>query len=111
MTVLNKHLAVRNEEIATVQPSTTPMAPPPPSDHPAFHLRLLEHPFQVLQLKTNEKIPEEYLKLVSDASASRFVSLTRTEEEVSIVLESDEENEAATWRCIKIAGSMDFGGW
>ncbi|KAI0352895.1 hypothetical protein OH77DRAFT_744013 [Trametes cingulata] len=87
------------------------MPPPPPADHTAFRLHLLERPFKVLQLKPDQKIPEDHLRLLTGVAAENgaFISVTRTDEEVSVVLSSNEDDEAATWRCIKIAGPMDFG--
>lgn len=85
------------------------MPPPPPSDHPAFHLRLLEQTFEVSQLKPDEAIPAHLVQALADAVSSKgkFISITRTHEEISIVRETDDAS--ATWRCIKIAGPMDFG--
>lgn len=92
------------------------MPPPSPTDHKAFHLNLLENPFFVKQLKLDENIPPEYLKSLTDTNSKGFISITRTDEEISIVGEvvitGDEtkfQEEEANWRCIKIAGPMDFG--
>ncbi|KAJ3555655.1 hypothetical protein NM688_g2455 [Phlebia brevispora] len=104
------------------------MPPPSPSDHPAFRLTLLPRIFRVEQYKTTEKIPSHFLELLtggtsaqsqgSSARRAPFVSVTRTDEEVSIVYEvefggggstSNEIEATSTWRCIKIAGPMDFG--
>ncbi|KAI0375699.1 hypothetical protein BV20DRAFT_984630 [Pilatotrama ljubarskyi] len=84
---------------------------PPPSDHPIFRLRLLDRPLKVLQLKPNEEVPEEYIRLLTGTGIianDRFISVTRTDEEVSVVLDSPQDDGGATWRCIKIAGPMDF---
>lgn len=62
------------------------------------------------QLKPNDSVPSEYLEAFTQAGESRrFISLTRTDEEISIVYEAKESDGEATWRCIKIAGPMDFG--
>lgn len=88
------------------------MPPPPPSDHPSFRLCMLERPFKVVQLKPDDPIPEIYIRMLTEqvTAEGRFISLTRTNEEVSIVRECSNVEEAdAAWRCIKIAGPMDFG--
>ena len=80
------------------------MPPPSPVSHPAFHLQLLDRPFVVVQLAPGEPIPEEYLRILGGGATvgNRFISLTRTDEEVSLVLESEEvENADAKWSCIK----------
>ncbi len=92
--------------------SALTMPPPPPADHPSFRLCMLERPFKVVQLKPDEAIPETYMRMLTERAPAegRFISLTRTNEEVSIVLEcSNAEETDAVWRCIKIAGPMDFG--
>lgn len=73
---------------------------------------MLERPFKVVQLKPDEPIPEPYTRMLTErvTAEGRFISLTRTNEEVSIVLEcANAEETDAAWRCIKIAGPMDFG--
>ncbi|KAH9846978.1 hypothetical protein C2E23DRAFT_742881 [Lenzites betulinus] len=88
------------------------MPPPDPADNPAFCLHLLKRPFKVEQLKPYERIPHEYIRMLTDpvVAGDRFISLTRTDEEISIVVESaSTEDKTATWCCIKIAGPMDFG--
>lgn len=85
------------------------MPPPPPSDHAAFHLHLLKNPFFVKQLGEGGHIPAEYLERLIDTASKKFFSITRTDEEVSIVGEADPDDASATWRCIRIAGPMDFG--
>ncbi len=82
---------------------------PPPSDHPAFQLSLLLRPFKVEQFKPEQPIPHKYIELLANGNAGRFVSVTRTDEETSVVVECLDEDTEATWRCIKIAGPMDFG--
>lgn len=88
------------------------MPPPEPSDHAAFHLRLLDQPFFVRQLKSGSAISPKFLDALT-GSTGRFISITTTDEEISIVGELSEDEasdgEEALWRCIKIAGPMDFG--
>ena len=90
------------------------MPPPRPVDHKAFQLCLLKNPFFVKQLEPDATIPSEYLESLTNNSKV-FVSITRTDEEISIVGEvandSNEPEGEANWRCIKIAGPMDFGLW
>ena len=86
------------------------MPPPAPTDHLAYRLRVIDRPFAVTQLTPNESIPAGHLAKLTEAGLpGRFMSITRTVEEVSIVYEVDENEENAAWRCIKIAGPMDFG--
>ncbi|KAF9041783.1 hypothetical protein BDZ89DRAFT_1060141 [Hymenopellis radicata] len=71
---------------------------PPPSDHPCLHLSLLEKKFFVVK---TEKL---------DAAV---FSITRTPEEISVAGEvyegmSKTFEENSGWRCIKIAGPMEF---
>ncbi|KAI0638244.1 hypothetical protein C8Q77DRAFT_1153910 [Trametes polyzona] len=87
------------------------MPPPSPVDHPAFRLRLLDRPFTVVKLKHDEPIPDEYLEILNGGptAKNRFISLTRTDEEVSLVLESEDVDDAdAKWSCIKIVGPPEF---
>ncbi|KAK7465443.1 hypothetical protein VKT23_005421 [Stygiomarasmius scandens] len=83
---------------------------PPPSDHPCLHLHILPKPFFVAKLEPHEQVPAA----VADAllKGDKFISLTRTKEELSFV---GEENEAlpepfrnCTWRGIKVQGPMEF---
>lgn len=69
-------------------------------------LKVLEDKYKVLKLKPNENIPIEVL------SKEKIYSITRTDEELSIVVNKDvniksdiiEDN----WRIIKIVGTLDF---
>ena len=81
---------------------------PPPSDDPAFTLTLLPRPFKVVQRDLSVGLDDADLVLLTDDRSRRFMSITRTDEEISIVYECD-AHEEGTWRCIKIAGPMDFG--
>lgn len=84
------------------------MPPPSPADHEAFRLNLASELFYVKQLKPDESIPEVILKKLTNSSGE-LVSITRTEEEISIVEQAEKGDGEANWRCIKIAGPMDFG--
>ncbi|KAK7695046.1 hypothetical protein QCA50_002234 [Cerrena zonata] len=83
------------------------MPPPSPADHEAFRLELLDGLFFVKQLKHNEVIPEDVLRKLTNPSAE-LISVTRTNEEISIAGQAEEGDSEASWRCIKIAGPMDF---
>ncbi|KAK0246225.1 ACT domain-containing protein [Armillaria nabsnona] len=83
----------------------------PPSDHPSLHLTVLPNDFFVVQLKHNEIDGDVLINLTS--RPERFFSLTRTAEEVSVVGEihkdlSQRYHENSGWRCIRIAGPMEF---
>ncbi|PBL00618.1 hypothetical protein ARMGADRAFT_387195 [Armillaria gallica] len=83
----------------------------PPSDHPSLHLTVLPNDFFVVQLKHNEIDGDVLINLTSQPE--RFFSLTRTAEEVSVVGEihkdlSQRYHENSGWRCIRIAGLMEF---
>ena len=81
---------------------------PPPADHPSLHLTLLPKPFYVIQ---SRDVEEDILQRMRVAGSSGFFSVTRTADEVSLVGEATVETpaEEANWRCIKVAGPMDFG--
>ena len=72
---------------------------------PKLPLSLLPHMYAVCQFHPDKHIP--YWALLGD-----FVSLTRTNEELSVVCQQDnvpEDIEAERgWRCIKVLGSFDF---
>ncbi|KZT30798.1 hypothetical protein NEOLEDRAFT_36683 [Neolentinus lepideus HHB14362 ss-1] len=86
---------------------------PPPASLAAFHLTVLPQTFYVIQLNPEEKIPDNLIDQIRSSSEHPLFSITRTPEEISIVgeYESDSQSQEkyATWRCIKIAGPMDFG--
>ncbi|KAJ3863026.1 ACT domain-containing protein [Lentinula novae-zelandiae] len=84
---------------------------PPPIDHPCLHLHVLPDMFFVSKLEPIEPVPQSIINhLIND---SRFLSLTRTQEETSIVgqwhdgIPAAFEHEAV-WRCIKLQGPMEF---
>jgi len=86
---------------------------PPPIDHPSLYLHVLERPYFVTQLRPNVAIPAPFLEALAWADSGRFLSITRTLEETSIAGEVDDvfpvDAEDSKWRCIKIAGPMEFG--
>ena len=68
-------------------------------------LKILENKLKVLKMKNDSKVPE----LVLNQS---FYSITRTDEELSIVLDENIDVESDVveynWRAIKIEGILDF---
>lgn len=68
-------------------------------------LKILENKLKVLKMKNDSKVPE----LVLNQS---FYSITRTDEELSIVLDENIDVESDiveyNWRAIKIEGILDF---
>jgi len=68
-------------------------------------LSLLPHTYAVCQFHPDKHIP--YWALLGD-----FVSLTRTDEELSVVCQQenvpDEIDAERGWRCIKVHGAFDF---
>jgi hypothetical protein len=86
---------------------------PPPSSHPSLFLRLLKQPFFVTQLQPNAAIPVPFIEALSSDNSGRFLSITRTAEEISIVGEVTSifpvDVDDSKWRCINIAGPMEFG--
>jgi len=76
-------------------------------------LTLLPNTYFVKQLPTSSKLQENVLSLLGGPG---FFSITRTSEEISIVGELTDNPQVQSlsggdgeWRCIKIAGPMDFG--
>jgi hypothetical protein len=86
---------------------------PPPSNHPSLYLQILEQSCFVTQLQPNAAIPAPFLEALRSNDSRRFLSITRTAEEISIVGEVSAilpvNADESKWRCIKIAGPMDFG--
>jgi hypothetical protein len=88
---------------------------PPPSDHTSLHLRWLKGDFFVAQLRPSEPIPESWITLMTTpnlgSTRRQLFSITVTPEETSIVGEAEYqlEGKESTWKCIQIAGPMDFG--
>ncbi len=69
-------------------------------------LKVLEDKYKVVKLKPNENIPIEVL------SKEEIYSITRTDEELSIVVNKDVNIKSDiiedSWRIIKIVGTLDF---
>ena len=72
---------------------------------------MLERPFKVVQQKASDEMGSTYLSLLTKAPGERFISVTRTDEEISVVYEAENADAEASWRCIKISGPMDFGSY
>ena len=92
-------------------PSSSTM--PPPFEHKAFYLALLPNTYFVKQLPSTAELPENTLSLLNEPG---FFSITRTPEEISIVGEISNNPQIRSlgggfgdWRCIKVAGPMEFG--
>ena len=70
-----------------------------------MQLQILENKLKVAKLKSDAKIPEAVL-------AQGFYSITRTDEELSIVVDEDVAIESDAmedgWRAIRITGILDF---
>jgi hypothetical protein len=68
-------------------------------------LKVLENEFKVIKLKADDVIPEVILQ-------QEFYSVTKTDEELSIVVDSDVDVKSdiveCNWRAIKIVGVLDF---
>jgi len=79
----------------------------PPINHPCLHLDVLEKTFSVKKYASTDEISPDVLhELCVSKATSGIISITRTAEEISIVRET--ERDAGEWRCIKIAGPMEF---
>ncbi|KAH7925176.1 hypothetical protein BV22DRAFT_1195339 [Leucogyrophana mollusca] len=84
---------------------------PPPINHPCLNLELLAGTYFVKQFPAHEGIPTETLQRLSVVRATStgpgLFSVTRTADEISVV--GDAPGDDGEWKCIKIAGPMDFG--
>ncbi|KAG0707431.1 ACT domain-containing protein [Suillus ampliporus] len=81
---------------------------PPPLNHPCLELELLDQTFFVKQLPVDRGIPAAIASELNAAQDNPGIfSITRTREEISIVGEAAGDDGA--WKCIKIAGPMEFG--
>lgn len=69
------------------------------------YLEVLKGEFTIYRFNASEKIPEE-------VSASKFYWIGKTDEELSIVCESNllsnKEDSVSNWSIIKIAAKLDF---
>ena len=70
-----------------------------------MQLKILNNKLKVVKLKSNETVPEIVYK-------QEFYSITKTNEELSIVLDESLEIQSDivedNWRAIKIVGTLDF---
>jgi hypothetical protein len=85
---------------------------PPPSQSPALALTLLAEPFFVLQ--TEKPSAALLAAFTTPEVPGQFLSITRTKEELSIVGSMGTgsvvpEGAEAKWKCLRVAGPMDFG--
>jgi hypothetical protein len=102
-----KKVAFENQRPEATNPLLS-LIMPPPSDHPSLILTLCPGLFYVVQ---ETEVTTDIFRLFNSSS---FFSITRTGEEVSIVGEAVESTparfkEKAVWRCVRVAGPMDFG--
>ncbi|KAF9225505.1 hypothetical protein BS17DRAFT_602000 [Gyrodon lividus] len=80
---------------------------PPPIDHPCLHLEVLPQTFSVKQYSPAGGVPPEALNEFNVArTGTGMFSVTQTAEEISVVGET--YGDGGDWRCIKIAGPMEF---
>ena len=86
---------------------------PPPSNLPSFSLRVLEGHYVVQQLGvTSPELPALVMRISENPFNGGLMSITRTDEELSIVRPSSPDeiiDGAQLWRCIKVKGPMEFG--
>ncbi|EPQ60443.1 hypothetical protein GLOTRDRAFT_31683, partial [Gloeophyllum trabeum ATCC 11539] len=79
----------------------------------SLHLSLLPQTFYVIQLKPGEAIPDKFLSQLGSSNSTALFSITKNVDETTVVGEYDSKADIpetyADWRCIKIAGPMDFG--
>lgn len=70
-----------------------------------MNLKLLKGIYQVIKLEPNESLPNDIIN-------SAFYSLTKTDEEISIVTNNElniaSKNIEKDWKVIKIIGILDF---
>ncbi|MFZ1387062.1 MAG: ACT domain-containing protein [Thiolinea sp.] len=70
-----------------------------------LNLSILDEQFTVHRFKPNTKIPEQIL-------AGEFFSISRTQDELSIVCSSQlqlaSDKAETDWSCIKVLGPLDF---
>ena len=83
---------------------------PPPANDPCLHLDVLAQTFYVKKYGATDEVPLNALRELSvPKTTSGIISITRTAEEISIICEAKEEE--GEWKCIKIAGPMEFGSY
>lgn len=70
-----------------------------------MQLKILDNKLKVVKLKANEIVPEIVFK-------QKFYSITKTDDELSIVLDEDiniiSNIVEYNWKAIKIVGTLDF---
>jgi len=77
-------------------------------DHPSLRLEVLPGIFFIAKQEAGQDVPVKDLM----ADSGKFISITRTTEEISIVGEWHEgmpDSYDHTWKCIKMRGPLDFG--
>ncbi|KAH0838064.1 ribonuclease T2-like protein [Lanmaoa asiatica] len=80
---------------------------PPYQPTLCLHLNVLGQTFSIKKYAPTEEIPSDALSELSlFKTKSAIISITRTAEEISIVCEA--ERDEGEWKCIKIAGPMEF---
>lgn len=89
---------------------------PPPIESASLDLHLESRAFYLYQFSTNHaQIPRKILDRIITPDGNGFVSVTRTNEEVSIVLddelENNEEMAVSKWKCIRVQGPMELSAY
>lgn len=80
----------------------------PPINHPCLHLDVLAQTFSIEKYVSADEIPSNIFRELSvSKTKSAIISITRTAEEISVVCEA--EKDEGEWKCVKIAGPMEFG--
>lgn len=81
-----------------------------------FNIEICSDLFAVEQIPITERIPSHILERLGKSGGQNFISITRTDEEISIVYnaihapdECKDDRRLENWRCIKVRGPMDFG--
>lgn len=84
---------------------------PPPLDHPSLTLSLLDDIYVVRKLDKDVPLPDKMIEFLSRNPNETLVSITKTDEEISVVSSTlmDPGEGLPKWRCIKVRGPMDFG--
>ena len=85
---------------------------PPPSDHPSLHIKAADGLYFVTKLSPESPIPQVFLEALGKDSG-RFLSITRTTEEISIVGEVQDKfpvpEEDSSWKAFRLQGPFPFG--
>ncbi|KAF7968124.1 hypothetical protein HWV62_20114 [Athelia sp. TMB] len=84
---------------------------PPPSDHPSLHIKAADGLYFVTKLSPGSPIPQVFLEALGQDSG-RFLSITRTAEEISIVGEVQDKfpipEEDSSWKAFRLQGPFPF---